>query len=100
MLVPVPLIASQISAYSPRRSSPLTARRTGVTSPSTSRQSISTRRSSSPDSVRRLGQSLRWIDATPLRDVADDGVAGHRLAALPEPHHQPCHAMDLDAPAD
>ena len=36
-------------------------------------------------------------DAAALGDVADHRVARHRLAALGVAHHQPVHALDLDA---
>src|SRR3989475_2401131 len=62
MLVPDSLMAVQMSAYRPRRSSPPTASRTTNVSPSDSCQSISTRRSASADRTSRLGQSLRWIE--------------------------------------
>ncbi len=35
-------------------------------------------------------------DPAPERDVADDLVAGHRAAALGEPHHDVVDALDLD----
>jgi len=39
-------------------------------------------------------------DAASLGDVANHQVPGHRLAALRIPHHQPVHALDLDAAAE
>src|SRR5947209_7443168 len=62
MLVPDSLMAVQMSAYRPRRSSPPTARRTTNVSPSDSCQSISMRRSALAERRRRLGQSERWIE--------------------------------------
>src|SRR6266550_2026437 len=38
-------------------------------------------------------------DASPLGDVADDGISGHRLAALRIPDHESLDAMNLDATA-
>ncbi len=61
ILVPVWLTASMMSAYRPRRSSPVTASRTANASPAVSCQSMSTRRSSAA-SVSRFGQSERWIE--------------------------------------
>src|SRR5215217_2227326 len=58
ILVPVWLIASMMSAYRPRRSSPVTASRTANASPAVSCQSMSTRRSSAAR-VSKLGQSDR-----------------------------------------
>src|SRR5213592_4643116 len=62
MLVPDSLMAVQMSAYRPRRSSPPTASRTTNVSPSDSCQSMSMRRSASVESTSRLGQSERWIE--------------------------------------
>src|SRR4029078_9359244 len=36
-------------------------------------------------------------DAAPLRHVADDGVARHRLAELGVAHHETAQALNLDA---
>jgi hypothetical protein len=58
-----------------------------------------------PFSFGRQGEQVGAIaamnrDASPLRDVADHGVAGHRLAALGVADHQPVHALNADAPPE
>ena len=61
---------------------------------------MSTRRSSADEreQVGAIGAMDR--DAPALRHVADHRVAGHRLAALRVPDHEPVDALNLDAPAD
>src|SRR5260370_1067794 len=81
MFVPVPLIASQMSAYSPRRSSPLTPSRTTNVSPPNRRFALFW--SAEGERLRSPGQLVgrRGIEPPPP-DLARQNFAAERDAAL------------------